>query len=120
MEYIVIFENDHKDDTHMMYLCQYTGYEERLRKLCEFMIENQKHGDFGDGYSYSYCETRLPEHVVDAMECIRTAGITNIRCWRHDNKTAKNAEEYEKFFTFVKNQIIDLNQSPASSSGDDY
>jgi hypothetical protein len=111
MEYIVIFENDHKDDSHTLYFCQWTGYEERLRDLCKFMTANQTHGDFGEGFSYSYSENRLSAPVVDAMADVRTAGYTNMRCWKHDTATEKSTAAYDNFLKYVREHIAELNQT---------
>ena len=107
MEYIIIFENDHKRDSHKLCFCQWTGHEEALKELCDFMIKEQTHGDFEYGYSFSYSSKHIPQSTVESMVGVRTdihaAGISNIMTEVYDDS---NTARYNSFFEFIREQVL--------------
>ena len=68
MEYIVIFERNHKEEETFLHYCQWTGNEEELGKLVKYIEKaNYEELDGGD-YSSIWVATnkRVPESAVDA------------------------------------------------------
>ncbi len=66
MEFIIIFEQNHKEDEHLIHYCQWTGNEAELEKL--FMVlENADYEELlgGDYSSFWYSSVKIPESAVD-------------------------------------------------------
>ena len=118
MEYIIIFENDHKRDSHKVCFCQWTDHEEALKELFDFMTKEQSHGDFEYGFSFSYCSKRIPQSTVESMSGVRadvrTGGVSNIMTEVYDDL---NATRYSSFFEFIREQVL---QAKGSYDSDEY
>jgi hypothetical protein len=104
MEYIIIFQNDHKDQTHDVYFCQWTGYKDALMDVFKILaeFEDKFDGDYGEGYSFSYNLTPIPESAVDALSGIYTIGLTRVNFAKHNDSDATNKKYYDQFLDFIK------------------
>jgi hypothetical protein len=66
MEFIIIFEHNHKEDEHLIHYCQWTGNEAELEKLFSALL-NAEYDDLagGDYSSFWYSDVKIPESGVD-------------------------------------------------------
>ncbi len=66
MEFIIIFEHNHKEDEHLIHYCQWTGNEAELGKLFT-VLENADYEELlgGDYSSFWYSSVKIPESAVD-------------------------------------------------------
>jgi hypothetical protein len=67
MEFIIIFEENHKDHENYIHYCQWTGNEEELFKLI-VAIDNADYEELlgGDYSSFYTSDVKIPEAAVDA------------------------------------------------------
>jgi hypothetical protein len=66
MEFVIIFEENHKDHEYLMHYCQWTGNEAELGKLFT-AIDNADYEELlgGDYSSFDYSDVKIPESAVD-------------------------------------------------------
>ena len=104
MEYITIFQNDHKDQTHDVYFCQWTGCEDTLKEVFELLnnFDDKFDGDYGEGYSFSYDLKPIPESAVQALSGIYTRGRTGVSFEKHNAADETKKERYEQFLDFIR------------------
>lgn len=67
MEFVVVYEHNHKDEEVYIHYCQWTGNEESLTNFFD-AIENADYEQFQGGHysSFRSSTTKLPESVVNA------------------------------------------------------
>lgn len=110
MQYITIFQNDHKDETHEVYFCEWNDTRKaELLELFEFLadFDSKFDGDYGEGYSFSYNLTTIPESAVDALSGIYTNGRTGVEFRKHDDKTDESKQKYGQFLYFIRQTAAD-------------
>ncbi len=105
MEYITIFQNNHKDQTHDVYFCEWneirkTELLDVLEAMTEF--EDKFEGDYGEGYSFSYNLTPIPESAVASLSGIYTTGRTGVEFNTNNDKTPKSKKNYNQFLEFIR------------------
>ena len=66
MEFVIIFEHNHKEDEHIIHYCQWMNNEAELEKLFT-ALENAEYDDLagGDYSSFSCSDVKIPESAVD-------------------------------------------------------
>lgn len=110
MQYITIFQNDHKDETHDVYFCEWNETRKaELLELFEFLadFDSKFDGDYGEGYSYSYNLGTIPENAVDALSGIYTNGRTGVEFNTHNDKTPESKQKYDQFLQFMRRTMQD-------------
>jgi hypothetical protein len=110
MHYITIFQNDHKDQTHDVYFCQWSDERKaELLTLFEFLANfvSKFDGDYGEGYSFSYNLGTIPESAVNALSGIYTAGPTGVEFNKHDDNTPESKQKYDQFLNFMRQTMQD-------------
>ena len=67
MEYLVIYETNHKENELFIHYCQWTGNEEQLTKFMALMDKADYDDFYGDVSTVCYAKNkRVPELAVDA------------------------------------------------------
>ncbi len=102
MEYITIFQNDHKDNFHRVYFCQLTGYEDVIARVWDILTDVDEADDIvcEHGYTFSYNRNPLAESAVDALAGMYTKGHnSNINFMKLGDS---NRREYEIILRFVE------------------
>jgi hypothetical protein len=104
LQYITIFQNDHKDETHDVYFCQWTGYQDVLIELITTLseFEDKFDGEYGEGYSFSYNLAPIPESAVDALSGIYTNGRTGVSFEKHNAADETKKKRYDQFLEFIR------------------
>ena len=66
MEFVIIFEHNHKENEHLIHYCQWTGNEVELEKLFAALLNADYEELLGGDYSsFWYSSVKIPESAVN-------------------------------------------------------
>ena len=67
MDFVIVFEENHKDNEHYIHYCQWTGNEQDLDELLYAIQQADYEELLGGDYSSFWCSyVTIPEAAVDA------------------------------------------------------